>query len=773
MCVCVSSSFDFVSWLFVVVAFDDDDSVLSTKRDFLLILTHSCNFLPHYSSLFLLSPRNELNPAQAAQVLGRPSTIPPLPLQPMTSESAFLERVKSHFLRSDLFPDKPIVNRKQTPYMEFLKCLHLYGVGIFTKDELIQLLRGLFIQGNIPKNASAGTTNVASTHAAMALLTELERVLVGRGPFANQEQNKKLKGRYGGYPIREYEFADPSTSAVVTPSYRAYPSDYVFDKFSAELEKDGELLNYECYCVAPVTGRSSSSISSSNNEGGNRNEKYLMSPEYYDGIKLRCNIHEEVLARVEEEMHEVDMAIERNASAMRVLEPLAEEATRLREQEENDGQPIGRLQYKLRNRALNSIHIGAIARIYGDSGEEVLQHLLRNPLVVVPIVFNRLKEKNEEWRKVKKEMNKEWKKAISENFVGSLDAKSFVYKREIEQCYAAERLIEVRVLHAICFHFHDVEVVRTDHIIYRGISQDCVRAKSFAKHPSKIHRHPATNMILPDFHLMNPDPALALFQPHLSVLVSKSMPHDQAFDLLHTYVTRDANKQSNNDTLFYKAWEFISSWFGLPLRNTPGDEDSPTPSAEYTPGMRVRTAVGDGEIVSVDDKSVLRYLVKFEYGIGYVLPNLVVEPLPASESDTNAMTDDNDDTNASQLMPDDIQVLFGTEKIYLFVRLYILLVTMLYQAKDVVDRKSEVSDDKRDLFPGLVSSLKDLLLGKISGKAFEDECKKSFDSDVYNFVAIPPLVVKCAAASFRMAKEGHLQDLYNFSQLKLKVRYLI
>ena len=45
-----------------------------------------------------------------------------------------------------------------------------------------------------------------------------------------------------------------------------------------------------------------------------------------------------------------------------------------------------------------------------------------------------------------------------------LDAKSFVYKREIEQCYAAERLIEVRVLHAICFHCHDVEIVRTDDI---------------------------------------------------------------------------------------------------------------------------------------------------------------------------------------------------------------------------------------------------------------------------------------------------------------------
>jgi paired amphipathic helix protein Sin3a len=147
---------------------------------------------------------------------------------------------------------------------------------------------------------------------------------------------------------------------------------------------------------------------------------------------------------VEDEMYEVDMAIERNESALRKLEPIADEATRLREQEEKDGQPIGRLQYKLNLRSLNTIHIGAIARIYGDSGDEVIQHLLRNPLVVVPIVCKRLQEKDAEWRKVKTELSKEWKLALSENFKGTLDVKCLLYKREIENRFATERLIEVR-----------------------------------------------------------------------------------------------------------------------------------------------------------------------------------------------------------------------------------------------------------------------------------------------------------------------------------------
>lgn len=419
-------------------------------------------FVPCCSRVHLCRHSNELGPAQAAQFFGRPTSIPPKPLQPMTSESAFFEHVKAHFNRRDLFPDRPLVNRKQTPYMEFVKCLHLFGAGILNKDELIQLLRGLFIQGNTPKSGANATnaTNLHATHAAMALLSELEKILVGRGPYAAQERSRRLRSKYGAHSIRDYDLGGGAVSRL-TPSYWTYPKDYAFDGHNEEEvgggKKKGGVLNYDCFCMAP--GWNDSVLESEGGETGGgagaASKVCLRSPEEYDGIKVRLNAREEVLARVEDEMHEVDMAIEQNASVMRVLEPVADEATRLREQEEKDGQPIGRLQYKLRNRALNSIHIGAIARIYGESGEEVLQHLLSNPLVVVPIVFKRLCEKNDEWRRVKKELNKEWKKTIAENFSGSLDVKCFVYKREIERSFATERLIEVRCsVELLCFLFN-------------------------------------------------------------------------------------------------------------------------------------------------------------------------------------------------------------------------------------------------------------------------------------------------------------------------------
>jgi histone deacetylase complex regulatory component SIN3 len=120
------------------------------------------------------------------------------------------------------------------------------------------------------------------------------------------------------------------------------------------------------------------------------------------------------------------------------------------------------------------------------------------------------------------------------------------------------------------------------------------------------------------------------------------------------------------------------------------------------------------------------------------------------------------------MMSDDIQVLFGTEKIYLFMRLYVLLVTMLYQAKDIADRKG-ACDDNPGLFTKIVSSLEELLKGKIDSKAFHEECTKNMENQEYNFVAIPPLVENCAAALVRMAKEDFLENLYHCSQLKLKV----
>jgi hypothetical protein len=163
-------------------------------------------------------------------------------------------------------------------------------------------------------------------------------------------------------------------------------------------------------------------------------------------------------------------------------------------------------------------------------------------------------------------------------------------------------------------------------------------------------------------------------------------------------------------------------------------------------------------------------LVKFSFGVGYVLPGAIDPLVLPSDPDMDMSTDDAADAN--HLMSDDIQVLFGTEKIYLFMRLYVLLVTMLYQAKASLYSKGAGVDESGP-FTGVVASLKEFLRGKIDSKAFQEDCIKNVDNDVYNFVAIPPLVEKCAAALVKMSKEDCLEELYECSQMKLKVCVLL
>lgn len=147
------------------------------------------------------------------------------------------------------------------------------------------------------------------------------------------------------------------------------------------------------------------------------------------------------------------MAIERNVMAMRQIEPMAEEVTRLRDGEENEGQPIGRMTYRLRSRTLNGSQINAVARLYGDKGDEVVQHLMRNPVAVLPLVYRRLRQKDAEWRRIKSELAKEWNAVLEANYEGSLDVLCSSFKKELERIVSPERLQEVSVaLGNSCIH---------------------------------------------------------------------------------------------------------------------------------------------------------------------------------------------------------------------------------------------------------------------------------------------------------------------------------
>lgn len=62
-----------------------------------------------------------------------------------------------------------------------------------------------------------------------------------------------------------------------------------------------------------------------------------------------------------------------------------------------------RYQFKMDRRVLSPVQLAAITRIYGEHGAEILELLRKNPCKTIPIILERLRQKDVEWRVVSDE----------------------------------------------------------------------------------------------------------------------------------------------------------------------------------------------------------------------------------------------------------------------------------------------------------------------------------------------------------------------------------
>jgi len=662
--------------------------------------------------------------------------IPELPVQPTTAESAFFERAKLHLSRKELAPDKPPGSRRHTPYVEFLKCLHLFGAGILNKDELLLLLRGLFMQGHAPKsgiNAGGGASNPAVANDAQELLREFEEVLVSRGHYANQEEASKTKSKYGDKQIRDM---DLSGCERLTPSYRTYPPDYPMNKFffhSGQSGMDATVLNSDTLCVPEKKNR-------------------IWSPEEYDGPTKRHNPYEEAMLLAEDERFEVDMAIQRNIMAMRQVEPIAEEVTQLRENEEKDGQPIGRMHYKLRSRQLNNAQINAIARLYGDSGDEVLQHLVRNPVAVLPIVFNRLKQKDVEWREAKKELNKKWEAIYDANHEGSLDATCWFHKRDLERSFDEKKLVKQ--------------------------AKNC---QDFVKEPSVLASRAATKDYHPQFLRGSTDSDSLLYQPHMKLPMSPEMPHQDAYHLIKTTLMKLGTKVDHEPV--FRVWtEFMASFFSFPSDFViddarEGNCKKQALALKYNTGQKVMTSFGQGEILSVSEgtgQSTLRYKVRLPFGIGFVRPESIFQsangPGFLARNGDQVKVSETEFPGSDYRLDNKYKLVFVEEIVYKFLRIYSLLVSILHDTKSRLlqtdsDQMDTTVDNKTfgPAYTAYLSKLKEVMVSQPDLLAFERFCRATCKKRVGQLTVLPKIVDSCARLLVEISKDDVLLSAYDFS----------
>ncbi|GLB39349.1 putative histone deacetylase (HDAC) interacting [Lyophyllum shimeji] len=141
-------------------------------------------------------------------------------------------------------------------------------------------------------------------------------------------------------------------------------------------------------------------------------------------ISHKKNIYEEALHRSEEERHEYDFHIEAITRTIAMLEPINNKIAQM-SQDDRGG-------FKLKPNlggAWKPIHTRVVKKIYGrEPGLEVIQAMQDTPTVAIPVVLQRLKQKEEEWKRAQREWNKVWREVDARNYTKSLDHQAIFFK---------------------------------------------------------------------------------------------------------------------------------------------------------------------------------------------------------------------------------------------------------------------------------------------------------------------------------------------------------
>lgn len=154
-------------------------------------------------------------------------------------------------------------------------------------------------------------------------------------------------------------------------------------------------------------------------------------------IAHRKNVHEEGLHKIEEERHDYDFNIEAIGRTIQLLEPIAQQLRRMPEKDRESLEiPAG-----LGGQS-ETIHKRVIMKLYGrEKGHQVIDNLHGRPYAVIPVLLNRLKQKQEEWKTAQREWEKIWRDQTQKMFWKSLDHQAVNAKTNDKKQFQTKTLI--------------------------------------------------------------------------------------------------------------------------------------------------------------------------------------------------------------------------------------------------------------------------------------------------------------------------------------------
>jgi paired amphipathic helix protein Sin3a len=281
-------------------------------------------------------------------------------------------RRTKEFLRAKKFVRKLRVSLEGKPqdYKLFLKYLQMYHSNQQTVNELYNNVEKL-LQGHpdlvkefvtfLPENSVYPDPSKYSPQPQSSPDQTCPKEDLS--PSLENSDGKAVPRRKRGRPRKDQE----------NPSYRPLPDDYVKPKCSGKTPLCDEVLN----------------------------ETYVSVPPHHIYYSREKTKSEQQVFQLEDEQYEMDMFIERIKMGIEILEDINNAIKSLPQDEDIELPPVNRILKNL------------IERIYGDNGKYMVEKLHSHPMITVPIVLRRLKQKDLEWRHIKYRFREMWGSKIS------------------------------------------------------------------------------------------------------------------------------------------------------------------------------------------------------------------------------------------------------------------------------------------------------------------------------------------------------------------------
>ncbi|KAK9806462.1 hypothetical protein WJX73_010057 [Symbiochloris irregularis] len=315
----------------------------------------------------------------------------------LTREVSYFDKIKQRI-------------RSREQYQDFLKTLNLYSQEIISRTELNSMIFDI-----LGRNQDLMVGFHEFLNRCEVLDSDADpRMTPGGKVSARDVSRMKAYSQMDKYASRPVSELDVSSWERCSTSYVRLPQNYPRLRASAQTQL-GEVVLQDAW-VSVTSGS-----------------------EDYSFKHMRKNQYEEALFRCEDDRFELDMAIERNASTIRALQPLVEAIQALPEGSDE------RVSYRPPPQAISPIHMRSIVSLYADQGAQIRDLLDANPVVAIPVVLFRLQQKDREWRGVKENMAPMWARIYESNYHKSLDHRSFYFKQTDKRNLGAKAMLnEIR-----------------------------------------------------------------------------------------------------------------------------------------------------------------------------------------------------------------------------------------------------------------------------------------------------------------------------------------